>query len=125
MTSTHVKTGASAPALRSLASNHTRYSQEQRGASFRKKLSESLSEQDVLNKLVIDALWKSFPEEYSEEGIAEAARPYFRNKNGEPISARTIRYWLSGATLPSALHLAALVRMQPKLFLTHWLGVAA
>lgn len=78
---------------------------------------------DALSTLVQKALWLSFPEEHSEEGVAEAAAPYFRTKKGDAISPRTVRYWLRGETLPSALHLSTLVVMQPKLFLGFWLGV--
>ena len=59
---------------------------------------------------------------FSEDALADAAAPYFRNKRGEPISPRTVKYWLRGDTLPSALHLSTLVMMQPKLFLGFWLG---
>ncbi len=94
---------------------------------------KSLSENDraaierrALADVVIRALWESFPEAASEDELAELARPYFRNaRTGEPISERTIKYWLRGETLPSALHLSALVMMQPRLFLGHWLGRAA
>ena len=94
-------------------------------AAPRKCLAGNVSEQSALSDLVVRALWLSFPNEGSEDAIAVAATPYFRNKMGEPISQRTIRYWLRGETLPSALHLVALVRMQPRLFLAHWLGVGS
>ena len=71
--------------------------------------------------MVVKALWKSFPEAHSEESIAEAAAPYFRNRRGDPISPRTIKYWLRGETLPSAVHLSTLVMMQPKMFMAFWL----
>lgn len=91
-----------------------------------KKLSENSrgceTEADALAYLVSRALWLSFPEEHSEDALADAAAPYFRNKRGEPISPRTVKYWLRGDTLPSALHLSTLVMMQPKLFLGFWLG---
>jgi hypothetical protein len=89
-----------------------------------KSLSNSAhhTEHDVIADLVIRALWKSFPECHSESEIADAAAPYFRDKRGDPINPRTIRYWLRGETLPSALHLAALIKMQPGLFLSRWLG---
>lgn len=90
--------------------------------AFSENARSHLTEHEVLADLVIRALWKSFPECSSEEEITEAARPYFRNKYGDPISGRTIKYWLRGETLPSALHIAALVGMQPTLFLGHWLG---
>lgn len=82
-----------------------------------------MTEADVLADIVARALWMSFPEEHCEDGIANAAAPYFRNKFGEPISPRTIKYWLRGETLPSAMHLSALVMMQPKLFMAHWFKV--
>ncbi len=80
---------------------------------------------DAMSELVAKALWASFPDCASELEIAEQAAPYFRNKNGEPISERTIRYWLRGETLPSALHLSALMMMQPTLFLSNLFGRAA
>lgn len=82
-----------------------------------------LTEADVLSDMVVKALWASFPEEHSEDGLSAAATPYFRNRKGEPISQRTIKYWLRKETLPSALHLSTLVMMQPKIFLGFWLGV--
>ncbi|WP_428924979.1 hypothetical protein [Marinibacterium sp. SX1] len=88
--------------------------------SFRK--SALPSEEQPLKDLVIKALWAEFSGHDSEQGLAEEARLYFRDKKGEPISARTIRYWLRGDTLPSALHLSALITMQPGLFLGHLLG---
>lgn len=78
----------------------------------------------ALSAVVIKALWASFPEEHSEDAVAEAATPYFRNKEGDPISKRTIKYWLRGDTLPSALHLSTLVMMQPKMFIGFWFGRA-
>jgi len=88
-----------------------------------KSFRNGITENEMLSKLVIKALWQAFPQASSEEAIAEAASPYFRNKNGEHISPRTIRYWLRGETLPSAVHLSALVMMQPKVFLSAWLGL--
>lgn len=77
----------------------------------------------LLRDAVNRALWKSFPECSSEEEVSEAARAYFRNeRTGEPISARTIRYWLQGDTLPGAVHLSTLVMMQPRLFMSFWFG---
>lgn len=93
--------------------------------SFEKSLAGKgarFTEHDVMADLVKRALKKSFPDETSEDAIAEAARDFFRNKRGEPVSARTIRYWLDGETLPSAIHLATLIQMQPKVFLSVWLG---
>lgn len=82
-----------------------------------------LTSADVLADLVVTALWKEFGEGAgnSEKSLADAASHYFRDRNGKPISSRTIQYWLRGQTLPSALHLSALVIMQPGVFLGHWL----
>jgi len=84
-----------------------------------------LTEQEVLADIVVRALWLSFPAEASEDAIAEAASPYFRARDGSPINKRTVKYWLRGETLPSALHLSTLVMMQPHLFIGHWLGRGA
>jgi hypothetical protein len=102
------------------------HSREQTSARSRKRLSRNagahLTEHDVISDIVVNALWKSFPECHSENEIAEAAAPYFRDRYGNPISTRTVRNWLRGEVLPSALHLMTLAGMQPKLFLTLILG---
>jgi len=79
-------------------------------------------EERALKKLVVKALWTEFPGHQSEKGLAEEACHFFRDKKGDPISPRTVRYWLREETLPSAVHLSALVIMQPAMFLGHWLG---
>lgn len=127
----HAKAGDFSPAPRpfSATTSKTSFAHGQYGVNMAKLLSESerlhKTQDEVLAEIVEKALWKSFPEEHSEEGIAVAAAPYFRNKHGEPISPRTIRYWLRRQTLPSALHLSTLVMMQPKLFLSYWLGAGS
>jgi len=82
-----------------------------------------MTERDALSDLVVSALWASFPECANEPEIADAARHYFRDKMGNPVSSRTIRYWLRGETQPSAIHLQTLFMMQPRLFMSAWLGV--
>lgn len=82
-----------------------------------------MTEHEALRSLVIEALWKSFPECANEPEIAECATEYFRDKHGNPISARTIRYWLRGDTLPHAIHMRTLFMMQPAMFMAAWLGV--
>jgi hypothetical protein len=85
-----------------------------------------LTRDEALADLVIRALWKSFPGEASEEAIANAATLYFRNpKTGEPISAKTIKYWLRGDTLPQAIHFVTLAQMQPRMFLGQIFGRSA
>ncbi|WP_158966223.1 hypothetical protein [Chachezhania sediminis] len=80
------------------------------------------AEEQALKKLVVKALWTEFPGHQSEKGLADEACHYFRDKKGDPISPRTVRYWLREETLPSAVHLSALVIMQPMMFMGHWLG---
>lgn len=125
MTSLNAKAGAIAPASRPFS--HLPHKHSSRSKIMRqsvKSLSNSAhhTEHDVIADLVIRALWKSFPECHSESEVAEEAAPYFRDKRGEPINPRTVRYWLRGETLPSALHMMTLAGMQPKLFLTLILG---
>ena len=80
-----------------------------------------LTEHDVLADMVVRALWAEFPAT-SEFGVADQARHYFRDKRGEPVSLRTIQNWLRKDNLPSAAHFAALMVMQPAIFLSQLLG---
>lgn len=71
----------------------------------------SLTDSEVQSRRVIEALWRAFPEATSDNDLADRASPYFRNKRGEPVEPRTIRYWLRGETLPGYLHTITLIGM--------------
>ncbi len=117
-----------APSLPSSATNHhsrLKFQRQSGKSPAENRAGAHMTEADALSDLVVRALWASFPGEHSNDGLSAAAAPYFRNRFGEPISPRTVKYWLEGQSLPSALHLSTLVMMQPKLFLSHWLGRGA
>lgn len=59
------------------------------------------------HKILVDALWRAFPEAQSENHLSKlAAEALFRE--GEEITDRGVRKWLSGETLPRAKNMAAL-----------------
>ena len=82
-----------------------------------------LTQDEVLADMVTRALYASYPEfKHSREALADEARHDFRKKNGDPVDAKTIKYWLAGEHRPSALHLLTLFGMQPKIFMSYLTG---
>ncbi len=63
---------------------------------------------DDRNERLARCLWRAFPEARSENHLSELAEQALLRESGQRMTARGIRKWLSGDTMPQARNIAAL-----------------